>query len=120
MQSITATIHPGDVVPLSKPPLLAAAILRKSGGPHIAQAQISAVALSKQITLEHEKARGLLLPALAAKGAQISSTSGASPKITREFSTAFNGFAVSGITIAEAQTALASMPGISRHFMKWG
>ena len=103
----------GVLVQLSKPPLLAAAILRKSGGPHIAQAQISAVALSEQITLEHKKARGLLLPALTAKGAQISSTSGASPKITREFSTAFNGFAVSGITIAAAQKALASMPGIS-------
>ena len=112
LQSSTEASH-GVLVQLSKPPLLAAAILRKSGGPHIAQAQISAVALSKQITLEHEKARGLLLPALTAKGAQISSTSGASPKITREFSTAFNGFAVSGITIAAAQKALASMPGIS-------
>ena len=112
LQSSTEASH-GVLVQLSKPPLLAAAILRKSGGPHIAQAQISAVALSKQITLEHEKARGLLLPALTAKGAQISSTSGASPKITREFSTAFNGFAVSGITIAAAQAALASMPGIS-------
>ena len=112
LQRSTEASH-GVLVQLSKPPLLAAAILRKSGGGHIAQAQISAVALSKQITLEHEKARGLLLPALTAKGAQISSTSGASPKITREFSTAFNGFAVSGITIAAAQKALASMPGIS-------
>ena len=112
LQRSTEASH-GVLVQLSKPPLLAAAILRKSGGGHIAQAQISAVALSKQITLEHEKARGLLLPALTAKGAQISSTSGASPKITREFSTAFNGFAVSGITIAAAQAALASMPGIS-------
>lgn len=112
LQRSTEASH-GVLVQLSKPPLLAAVILRKSGGPHIAQAQISAVALSEQITLEHKKARGLLLPALTAKGAQISSTSGASPKITREFSTAFNGFAVSGVTVADAQTALASMPGIS-------
>ncbi len=112
LQRSTEASH-GVLVQLSKPPLLAAAILRKSGGAHIAQAQISAVALSEQITLEHEKARGLLLPALTAKGAQISSTAGTSPKITREFSTAFNGFAVSGITVADAQAALASMPGIS-------
>ena len=36
----------------------------------------------------------------------------AGPKITREFVSALNGFAVSGMSVAEAQKALATMPGI--------
>ena len=66
--------------------------------------------------LFRSEARAAIASALASVRARASSSSqAASPTIVREFSAAFNGFALRGISLSDAQKAFAGMRGATIH-----
>lgn len=107
-----APLPRGVIVQLSQPPLLAVAASGRATAATTAQAGRSLASHAEQLSREHKKAKMLVLGARPASTTQVSPGAPAGPKITREFVSALNGFAVSGMSVAEAQKALATMPGI--------
>jgi subtilisin family serine protease len=78
------------------------------------RASSSTVSHAQSIANEHQQARAALAAAFAsASSSATQSPQAPAPRIVREFSAAFNGFAVRGISMAAAQKSLASMPGVT-------
>ncbi len=103
----------GVLIQLSQPPLLA---ISRQAGPGAMRASGATASHAQSIANEHRQARAALAAAFAsASSSATQSSQSSAPRIVREFSAAFNGFAVRGISVAAAQKSLAGMPGITIH-----
>lgn len=101
----------GVLIQLSQTPLLA---VSQKPAPGAMRASSSTVSHAQSIANEHQQARAALAAAFAsASSSATQSPQAPAPRIVREFSAAFNGFAVRGISMAAAQKSLASMPGVT-------
>lgn len=102
------------LIQLSQPPLLAMSARAASGVMQATRSTTTSHAAA--LANEHREARAAITSAIASAQAQASSSpKAAAPTIVREFSAAFNGFAVRGISVAAAQKAFAGMRGVTIH-----
>ncbi len=101
----------GVLIQLSQPPLLAMPRQATQGK---MRASAATASHARALAAEHRQARAALASAFAAAGAASTTTpQTTAPTITREFSAAFNGFAIRGISVAAAKKSLTGIPGVT-------